>query len=194
VVAPAAGAGGRGGPAAPGAPAATQGAAPAGAAQQTAAAPQQPGALPAGPVPVSTLTAAGIQAPTLFAELPAYAIPKTPIPAGITMQAGLSGDVERGRALFARSPCVGCHVIQGVSMSPIGPTLTHVGSRTTIGAGLYPNDAEHLAAWIKNSPAMKPGSKMPPQGKGIRDPNSPAVGTLDDAQIADIVAYLLALK
>jgi len=35
---------------------------------------------------------------------------------------------------------------------------------------------------------------MPPQGKGIRDPKSPAVGILDDAQIADIVAYLLALK
>jgi cytochrome c oxidase subunit 2 len=79
-------------------------------------------------------------------------------------------------------------------MSPVGPTLTHVGSRTTIAAGLYPNDAEHLARWIKNAPAMKPGAIMPPQGKGIRDPRTNAAGTLDDAQIADIVAYLLALK
>jgi cytochrome c oxidase subunit 2 len=181
--------------AAPGQQPAGRGATPA-AGAPAAPPPAQPG-VPggaAGPVPnISTDPAAGI-AMSLFPQLPEHAIPKTPIPAGITFQSGLAGNVERGRQLFARSPCVGCHVIQGVSMSPIGPTLTHVGSRTTIAAGLYPNDAEHLSAWIKNAPAMKPGSKMPPQGKGLRDPNSPAVGTLDDAQIADLVAYLLALK
>jgi cytochrome c oxidase subunit 2 len=89
---------------------------------------------------------------------------------------------------------MGCHMIQGVSASPLGPNLTHVGSRTTIAAGLYPNDAEHLARWIKNAPAMKPGVIMPPQGKGIRDPKTNAAGLLEDAQIADLVAYLLALK
>jgi cytochrome c oxidase subunit 2 len=156
--------------------------------------PGAPGGGAAGPVPnISTDPAAGI-AMSLFPQLPEYAIPKTPIPPGISFQSGLAGNVERGRQLFARSPCVGCHVIQGVSMSPIGPTLTHVGSRTTIAAGLYPNDAEHLSAWIKNAPAMKPGSLMPPQGKGIRDPKTNIAGILDDAQIADIVAYLLALK
>ena len=130
----------------------------------------------------------------LFPALPAYSVPKTPYPADLTFRTSTPGNAERGRQLFARSPCVGCHVVQGVSQSPIGPNLTHMGSRTTIGAGLFPNDAEHLGRWIKNSPAMKPGSLMPPMGRGIRDPRTNAPGILDDAQIADLVAYLLALK
>jgi cytochrome c oxidase subunit 2 len=176
-----------------GAPAAT---AAAGAAP-TAGAPT-PAAAPAQPADSGAATTVAISSPTLsaslFPELPDHAIPKTPLPEGLTFQEGLTGDVERGRQLFARSPCVGCHIIQGVSASPIGPDLTHIGSRTTIGAGLYPNDAEHLARWIKDAPAMKPGAIMPPMGRGLRDPRTNAAGTLDDAQIADIVAYLLALK
>ena len=39
----------------------------------------------------------------------------------------------------------------------IGPNLTHVATRTTIAAGLYPNDPQHLARWIKNAEEMKPG-------------------------------------
>ncbi len=154
---------------------------------------------PAQPAPADGAAATvAVSSPTLsqslFPRLPEYAIPKTPIPQGLDFQEGLTGDVERGRQLYARTPCVGCHVIQGVSASPIGPNLTHVGSRTTIAAGLYPNDAAHLARWIKNAPAMKPGAIMPPMGRGLRDPRTNAAGTLDDAQIADIVAYLLALK
>jgi cytochrome c oxidase subunit 2 len=79
----------------------------------------------------------------------------------------------------------------------IGPNLTHVGSRTTIAAGLYPNDTRHLALWIKNARYMKPGSYMPTLGRFQRDPvqklTVPATG-LSDEQIADIVAYLQALK
>ena len=162
-----------------------------------AAAPGAQGAPAAGGAQPS-IAPAGVAAPglmaSLFPQLPEHAIPKTPIPAEVTFQSGLTGDVERGRQLYARTACVGCHVIQGVSASPLGPNLTHMGSRTTIAAGLYPNDAEHLARWIKNAPAMKPGVIMPPFGKGIRDPRTNVAGTLDDAQIADIVAYLLALK
>jgi cytochrome c oxidase subunit 2 len=78
----------------------------------------------------------------------------------------------------------------------IGPNLTHIGSRTTIAAGLYPNDARHLALWIKNARKMKPGVLMPTIGQGEYDPQ---LGTtmksgLTDQQIADIVAYLQALK
>lgn len=170
-----------GAPAAPGAASAT------GAAAQTAAAPATQ------PAPVIGVSDPGLTL-ALFPQLPDYAIPKTPIPAGLDFPAGLVGDAERGRALFTRTACVGCHMIQGISASPIAPNLTHVGSRTTIAAGVYPNDAEHLARWIKNAPAMKPGVIMPPFGKGIRDPKTNAPGMLDDAQIADIVAFLLALK
>jgi cytochrome c oxidase subunit 2 len=78
-----------------------------------------------------------------------------------------------------------------------GPNLTHVGTRNTIGAGLYPNDAKHLALWIKNARLMKPGVIMPTIGKGQIDPATgkpTAIGNLTDQQIADIVAYLRALK
>jgi cytochrome c oxidase subunit 2 len=78
----------------------------------------------------------------------------------------------------------------------IGPNLTHVGSRTSIAGGTYPNDRRHLSLWIKNARKMKPGVLMPTIGLNEFDP---VLGTtmkqgLTDQQIADIVAYLQALK
>ncbi|MGH7720817.1 MAG: cytochrome c oxidase subunit II [Gemmatimonadaceae bacterium] len=122
-------------------------------------------------------------------QLPPHIVPNTPIPSGVDMP-DLAGDAARGAQLYARSACIGCHYVQGVSPGIVGPNLTHVGSRTTIAAGMYPNDMRHLARWLKNAPAMKPGSLMPPMGRGL--PNS--MGNLDDQQIADIAAYLLSLK
>ena len=84
-----------------------------------------------------------------------------------------------------------------VMMGVVGPNLTHVGSRTTIAGGLYPNDTKHLALWIRNARYMKPGVIMPTLGAFQRDPFTkttvPKTG-LSDQQIADIVAYLQALK
>jgi len=90
---------------------------------------------------------------------------------------------ERGKAVYARSACIGCHTIQGVSPGVIGPNLTHVGSRTTIASGLFPNDSAHLARWIADAPALKPGSLM----TRMQPP-------LTDADIAALVAYLQSLK
>jgi cytochrome c oxidase subunit 2 len=132
--------------------------------------------------------------------LPAHAKPSTPVPTGVTFPDGLVGDAQRGRELFARSACLGCHAIRGtVAASPIGPNLTHIATRSTIAAGLYPNDARHLALWIKNARALKPGSAMPTLGLGQRDPITgatvtQALGGLSDEQIADLVAYLQALR
>src|SRR6266702_6263182 len=93
------------------------------------------------------------------------------------------GLAERGKAIFARSACLGCHTIQGVSPGVVGPNLTHVGGRTTIASGLFPNDSAHLAGWIADAPALKPGSLM----MRMKPP-------LSDADIAAIVAYLESLK
>lgn len=149
---------------------------------------------PAFPAPAGSAadTAAG-QVPATWPreKLPAWTVPSTPIPAGLTLNAANpEGDPVRGAALYKTGACIGCHTIQGVSPGVVGPNLTHVGSRTTIAGGLYPNDMKHLALWIKDAPAMKPGSIMPPMGKGL--PN--AMGAFDDQQIADIAAYLLSLK
>ena len=133
-------------------------------------------------------------------QLPPHLVPKTHLPAALKYDDALVGDAQRGLQLLStgQGGCVGCHMINGnpVMMGVIGPNLTHIGSRTTIAAGLYPNDTKHLARWIKNSRAMKPGVIMPTIGKGEVDPTTKqtmAMG-LTDAQIADIVAYLQALK
>jgi cytochrome c oxidase subunit 2 len=78
----------------------------------------------------------------------------------------------------------------------VGPNLTHVGTRNTIAAGLYPNEPRFLARWIKNARAMKPGVVMPTLGKNEFDPTTRTRLTagLDDQQVADLVAYLQSLR
>jgi cytochrome c oxidase subunit 2 len=76
----------------------------------------------------------------------------------------------------------------------VGPSLTHFATRSTLGAGIYPNDTRHLTAWIANAPLMKPGITMPVFGKGQIHPKSQQRGALEPQQIADIVAYLQTLK
>lgn len=131
------------------------------------------------------------------AKMPAYTIPNTPIPGSIAYDDKLVGDPARGAVLTASGACIACHSIKGViTIGKTGPDLTHVGSRLTIGGGLFPNDTKHLGAWIKNSGAMKPGSFMTTIGKGQYDPKAKMTLSLGltDQQIADIVAYLQALK
>ncbi len=134
-------------------------------------------------------------------KLGAHIVPMTPIPASLKFnEAALAnGDATRGFQTYSRSLCIGCHRIRGnpASQSPIGPDLTHVASRHTIAGGLFPNDAKHMAYWIKNAVAMKPGAKMQVVGLGEMDPilkRPVSTGGLSDEQIADIVAYLRTLK
>jgi cytochrome c oxidase subunit 2 len=91
------------------------------------------------------------------------------------------GDALAGKTLFAQSACVGCHTVRGVSASTLGPDLTHFGSRRTLGAGMFPNTPERVAAWVRDAPALKPGVKMPPF-------------PLSDAQARALAAYLASLK
>lgn len=179
-------------------------------ATQTAAAPNagaaQGAAAGAPGAATPSATNAAVPQPTVTAasftgwpadRLPKYTEPTKPIPDGMSFSAQ-PGDPARGQQIYSRSACIGCHTITGnpMSMGQIGPNLTHIGSRVTIGAGLYPNDDQHLALWIKNTRAMKPGSIMPTLGKGQYDPILATTVTsgLTDQEIADIVAYLRALQ
>jgi cytochrome c oxidase subunit 2 len=191
-----------------GAAAAAGAAAPA--AQTTPAAAQTAAAAPAGAAaadtaaPAPATPQATVQQADFIAypreKMPAYTVPATPLPASLRYNDALVGDAERGRQLLStgQGGCVGCHMINGnpVMMGIVGPNLTHVGSRRTIAGGLFPNDTKHLARWIKNSREMKPGVIMPTLGKGEFDPVTKAKSPmgLTDEQIADIVAYLQALK
>lgn len=128
-----------------------------------------------------------------------YAVPHTPVPEGMTFTRGLTGNAHRGQQVFSSNACIGCHAIAGnpAAVGNIGPNLTHFGSRATIGAGSFPNTPAYLALWIKNARVMKPGIIMPTLGKDQYDPvlkTKVTAGGLDDQQIADIVAYLWALK
>ncbi|HEY3112479.1 MAG TPA: cytochrome c oxidase subunit II [Gemmatimonadaceae bacterium] len=134
-------------------------------------------------------------------NIPDYAIPHAPPPSDLNFTAGLTGNAARGRLVFSGAACVGCHSIAGnpAAMGVLGPNLTHIGSRSTIAAGKYPNTAAYLALWIKNARKMKPDILMPTLGMDEYDPVlkakvTSANGGLTDQQIADIVAYLTALK
>jgi cytochrome c oxidase subunit 2 len=134
-------------------------------------------------------------------NIPDFAVPHSPIPGDLKFTAGLTGSAARGKQVFSSSACIGCHSIAGnpMAMGITGPNLTHVGSRSTIAAGRYPNTAAYLALWIKNARKMKPDVLMPTLGMDEYDPVlkakvTSATGGLTDQQIADIVAYLTALK
>ena len=148
----------------------------------------------AAPAPTPVLNVSDTVSATFpRAKLPEWLIPKTPTPASLTFDQSVTGDATRGATIFKTAPCIACHTVRGVPTAAgiIGPNLTHVGSRTTIAGGLYPNDLRHLQLWIKNAPEMKPGSLMPLFGKNEKGATP---GLYTDQQIADIAAYLSSLK
>jgi cytochrome c oxidase subunit 2 len=89
---------------------------------------------------------------------------------------------QTGEQLFLQRGCVGCHAIAGTAaQAEVGPNLTHFGSRRTLAAGLLDNTPDHLARWLKNPQAVKPGSLMPNLA-------------LPDDDITALVTYLQSLK
>ena len=89
----------------------------------------------------------------------------------------------RGEQVFLQNTCVSCHTIRGVSaQSNVGPDLTHLGSRATLGTGVVPNTPDALRQWIRNASAVKPGVLMP------------AFQNLSDADLSALVEYLESLK
>lgn len=156
-----------------------------------------PGASPAAPTPAGAVQLASYILPRN--QVPDYAIPHTPLPDEIKFNDHLTGDAARGEKVFTGAgTCNACHTVNGnpLAMGVVGPNLTHVGSRISIAGAMYVNDAAHLARWIKNARVMKAGSIMPTLGKGEYDPQLKTTNSagLNDQQIADVVAYLQALK
>ena len=89
----------------------------------------------------------------------------------------------RGRQAFIDWGCGACHAIQGTEAAGIiGPDLTHVGGRLTLGAGTLPNNASTLARWIARNQEIKPENLMPP------------FDMLPDEELTALAAYLESLK
>jgi cytochrome c oxidase subunit 2 len=69
--------------------------------------------------------------------------------------------IAKGRELFSSKTCASCHTIRGDGyIGVVGPELTHVGSRSTIAAGLLENNRDELHRWIHAPNEVKPGNTM----------------------------------
>jgi cytochrome c oxidase subunit 2 len=77
---------------------------------------------------------------------------------------------RRGRDVFMQGKCAGCHTIRGTDAAgQVAPDLTHIATRSTLGAGTLPNTPENLAAWIRDPQRIKPGNQMPPNPLAAED-------------------------
>ena len=109
--------------------------------------------------------------------------------------------IQKGREIFKAKTCINCHTIRGHDgMGVTAPNLTHVGSRTTIAAGLLENTPEQLARWLRHPDEVKPGNKMY-HGIGamagyMKIENGQEVPNivLTESDITALVAYLSSLK
>ena len=89
----------------------------------------------------------------------------------------------RGQALFLASGCGACHTIRGTdARGVIGPDLTHVGSRLSLGAGTLPNEPDDFVEWIARTKEVKPEVHMP------------AFGMLPREDLQALAAYLEGLE
>lgn len=86
-------------------------------------------------------------------------------------------------APFRQAGCAACHTIRGVmEQGRIGPDLTHLASRHTIGAGTLPMSSADLRDWLRATEAIKP------------DVHMPAYAMLPDAELDALVTALMELK
>jgi cytochrome c oxidase subunit 2 len=84
------------------------------------------------------------------------------VPAITSAVAHSATNALSGRQLFMDSGCAACHRVAGTEANGlIGPDLTHVGSRLTLGAGILPNNRGTMIGWIGDSQSIKPGNRMP---------------------------------
>lgn len=73
-----------------------------------------------------------------------------------------SETTRRGQALFLANGCGACHTVRGTAADGVvGPDLTHVGGRLTIGAGILPTEPAAFARWIGQTRRIKPAARMP---------------------------------
>jgi len=89
----------------------------------------------------------------------------------------------RGLDVFVSSGCGACHSVRGTPADGlIGPDLTHVGSRLTIGAATLPTDPESFRRFVARTHEVKPDVLMP------------AFGMLPAQDLDALAAYLASLE
>lgn len=89
----------------------------------------------------------------------------------------------RGESLFLATGCGACHTVRGTSAAgTLGPDLTHIGARRSVGIDTLPLTRENLMRFITDGQHVKPGNLMP------------EFRVLEPPQIDAIASYLLSLK
>lgn len=69
---------------------------------------------------------------------------------------------DAGFAAFTRNGCDACHAVRGTAaVGRVGPDLTHVGSRRTLGAATLEMSQANLVRFISKTHEVKPGVEMP---------------------------------
>lgn len=90
-------------------------------------------------------------------------------------------DPQAGLRLIQEVGCGSCHTIPGLAwpQGQVGPALAKFADQTLIG-GRLPNRPDVLAAYVRNAPALTPGTTMPPM-------------PLSEDEARDVAAYLYTL-
>lgn len=72
-------------------------------------------------------------------------------------------DVERrGQSLLVAAGCGACHTVRGTAAKgTLGPDLTHIGARRSVGIDTLPLTQENLVRFIVDGQHVKPGNLMP---------------------------------
>lgn len=90
---------------------------------------------------------------------------------------------QAGHAIFMAQTCLNCHAINGTAATgDLGPDLTHLASRRTLGAAMISNNLGNLGGWVANPQHIKPGNLMP------------ATDGLTGAELQALLAYLQTLE
>ncbi|WP_419900336.1 cytochrome c oxidase subunit II [Roseomonas sp. USHLN139] len=67
-----------------------------------------------------------------------------------------------GASLFLARGCAACHTVRGTAAAGrIGPDLTHLAGRHSLGAGILENNAGNIDRFIREVGEIKPGARMP---------------------------------
>jgi cytochrome c oxidase subunit 2 len=100
-----------------------------------------------------------------------------------TARAPASELAREGQRVFMETGCGACHAVRGTpAQGVIGPDLTHVGGRVSLGAGILPNEPQAFERWIARPDSIKPGVHMP------------SFGMLPAGRIRALAAYLEELQ
>jgi cytochrome c oxidase subunit 2 len=90
---------------------------------------------------------------------------------------------QRGQEVFLASGCGACHAVRGTPADgTVGPDLTHVGGRLSLGAGTLAATRESFRRFVAETDRVKPSVQMP------------AFGMLPDDDLDAIAAYMESLR